>query len=182
MSNPTHDALPLPVGGNPTYGDTRSCERTDSGPRIRDLTAYRLARLETEVLAPARGTAPTDLRLRQLISAYVALAISDPGLAPLLSSRLSDPATAEALPATPNCVNSFFNALRDDLVEVIGTQERIPSVDPEIAVQSLLGIIHWGINCHRSEGHLSRDEATTQITTLALYGLVPNRTESAHLR
>ncbi len=174
MSTPVN--APFPASGTRPQGDREPCDQPDPGRRVRDLSAYRLARLEAEVLAPARETTLAHSRLKRLISAYVGLAISDPGIAPLLTHMLSGPRTATASPETPNGVDSFLKTLRDDLVEVIGTRDRTPPIDPEVAVQSLLGIIHWGINCHRTEDRLSRDEAVAQITTLALHGLLPHRT------
>ncbi len=141
--------------------------------QVRELGGYRLARLEAEVLAPARGIASVDLRLRRIISAYVALAITDPGIMALLSGRRTDQGDAAPSPAVDSTIDDFIATLQENLAEVIGTQDRTPPIDPRVAVQSLFGIIHWGVTSHRTEGRLSRDEAAAQITFLALHGLAP---------
>lgn len=146
-----------------------NARRTGADQQILELTGYRLARLEAEVLAPARKTAPADLRLRRIISSYVMLAITDPGIMPLLSGKRRRPDARS--PATHEGFDRFVNLLQDDLAEVIRVQDRSPAIDPAVAVQSLLGIIHWGVSSHRAEGRLSRDEAAAQITFLALHGL-----------
>ncbi len=142
-------------------------DRSGADQRIRELVGYRLARLEAEVLAPARGIVSADQRLRRIIAAYVTLAITDPGIMTLLSGRGSAPS-----PALSDGIDRFIGTLQEALAEVIGAQDRTPSINPGVAAQSLLGIIHWGVSSHRAEERLSRDEATAQITFLALHGLV----------
>lgn len=146
---------------------------TRSGTRLRELADYRQTRLEAEVLAPTRGVAPTDLRLRRIISAYATLAITDPGIMTLLLRRHCRPDDEALSPTVREGLDRFVTTLQQDLTEVIQREDRIPSIDPGVAVQSLLGLIHWGVSSYRAEGSLSRDEAVAQITFLALHGLVP---------
>ncbi len=173
MSTTADGQQPIPVRV-PTRIPDHEHWRDDPGAdrRIRELTGYRLARLEAEVLAPARGSAPADLRLRRMIAAYVALAITDPGIMALLSGEQQDRGGAANPSAVSDRIDRFISSLREALTEVIGTQDRLPSIDPRVAVHSLLGIIHWGVSSHRVEGRLSPEEASAQITFLALHGLV----------
>lgn len=143
----------------------------DSDAQIRELTEYRMARLETEVLQPAGDTAPADLRLRRVISAYVKLAITDPGVVNLLSCGQDHQGTTFS-PMVREGIESFLETLQEDLTSVIKRHDRSHVIDPAVAVQSLLGIIHWGVGSYRAEARLSQDEAAAQITFLALHGLV----------
>ena len=139
--------------------------------RIRELAGYRLARLEAEVLTPARGIPSADQRLRRMVAAYVTLAISDPGIMPLVSGAQKP--GEDAPPLASSGIARFTSSLQKALSEVLEKQDPSPRIAPEVAVQSLLGIIHWGVSCHRAEERLSREEATAQITFLALHGLIP---------
>ncbi len=182
MSTTTERHLPVRVPGRilkhdcwradraPTGGPAEGAANNDA--RVRELTGYRLARLEAEVLAPARANGSADQRLRRLISSYVTLAITDPGIMMLLSSRPQGPGGEAQSPAVRDAIGRFVRTLEDGLGSVMKIQERAPSISPEVAAQSLLGIIHWGVSSHRDEGRLSRDEAAAQITFLALHGLV----------
>ncbi len=166
MSTTANGHYPIRVLNN----DDRRGDRPVADHRVSELTGYRLARFDAEVLAPERETAPADLRLRRIISSYVTLAITDPGIMPLLSARHRSPDGDALSPAVRNSIDRFVRTLETDLAEVIQTQGL--SIDPGVAAQSLLGIIHWGITSHRAERRLSRDEAAAQITFLALHGLV----------
>ncbi len=143
----------------------------DADDKLREITAYRLDRLEAEVLAPARDLAGGEARLRRMVTTYVRLALTDPGIMTLLSGEEAKTGDGRS-PATQRRAGRFIKALEDDLAEIIRAQHRAPSIDSEVAAQSLLGIIHWGVCSHRAEERLSLDEAAAQITFLALHGLV----------
>ena len=177
MSTTAHNRAEIPVripdwiaNHDHRQPDERAAAGADA--RIRELDGYRLARLEAEVLAPTRGVTPTDLRLRRVISAYARLAITDPGIMTLLSSQRRGPDRVPLPRAVRMALDRFVGALHDDLGELIRAQDRDPSIDSDVAVQSLLGFIHWGVGSHHAESRLSREEAVAQITFLALHGLV----------
>lgn len=176
MSRTAEDHHPIAIGisgrnlNQPVCAPPARHDPAVADLQVRELAGYRVARLEAEVLAPARGIASADLRLRRIISAYVTLAINDPGIMVLLSGKRTDRGDDTASPAVSNAIDHFIATLRENLAEVIGTQDR--TIDPRVAVQSLLGIVHWGVTSHRTERRLSRDEAAAQITFLALHGLV----------
>ncbi len=173
MSKPIcNDPIPVRVPGRILTSDLWREDQQQpatADARIRELTAYRLDRLEAEVLGSAGASGRPEERLRRMISAYATLAITDPGIMPLLSGKTAEP---ERSPAIRLRIRRFTDTLEKHLGEVIRTQNRTPSIDPQVAVQSLLGIIHWGVCSHRAEDRLSCEEASAQITFLALHGLV----------
>ncbi len=183
MSTTATNHHPIPVR-IPTWIPEHSARRCGSHPdtdhRIRELVGYRLARLEAEVLAPVRGITSVDVRLRRIISSYVTLAITDPGIMTLVSGEQQVRGDAAPSPAVSDGIDRFVDCLQQALAEVIGRQAR--GIDPDVAVQSLLGIIHWGVSSHRAEERLSRDEAAAQITFLALHGLVSQPPQRAQPR
>ena len=157
--------IPATGGGRQDH----SCSAPRTEEKTREINAYRLDRLEAEVLAPARGLPSAEQRLRCMITSYVTVALTDPGIMVLLSAAGSTAADASAV---EQHVAQFIRALEDELSEIMPAQRRATAIDSEVAAQSLLGLIHWGVCSHRAEGRLSRDEAAAQITFLSLHGLV----------
>ncbi|MCP3962695.1 MAG: hypothetical protein GY719_33065 [bacterium] len=133
------------------------------------LASYRLGRIDDEVLTPAQRTPEPDRRLHRLVRRYVELAIDEPGIMQLFSRQQQD--ELWSLPVRARA-ERFLGTLEKDIGEIFRKQDRAPEVDPMVAAQSLLGIIHWGVTSHRAEGRLSRDEAVEQVAYLALHGLV----------
>ncbi len=179
MSRPsTNDSIPVRLPGRILTPDLwRDDPEEHPHPAggdapIQELTAYRLNRLEAEVLAPARSLARPEQRLRRMISAYATLAITDPGVMTLLPGERRAPAASEQPVEVRRRLRSFTDALEDNLEEILRAQDRQSALDSRVAAQSLLGIIHFGVCSHRTEARLSRDEAAAQITFLALHGLV----------
>ena len=133
------------------------------------LASYRLGRIDDEVLAPVRRTPDVDRRLHRLVRRYAELAMDEPGIMKLFSSRGQDDSWSRTVREQ---AERFLGTLESDIEKIFRRQHRAPEVDPMVAAQSLLGIVHWGVTSHRAEGRLGREEAIEQVTHLALHGLV----------
>ncbi len=176
MSRPiSNDPIPVRVPGRILTSDLwlEGARTADDAPaQVRDLTVYRLNRLEAEVLAPGRIPGRPEQRLRRMISAYVKLAITDPGVMNLIPEARKEDGNGTGSPEERRRVQRFTDTLERRMAEAMEAQARAPSIDSQVAVQSLLGILHWGVCSHRAEARLTPDEAAAQITFLALHGLV----------
>ena len=139
------------------------------------LARYHLGRIDREVLEPVRKTREPDRRLNRLVSRYVGLALEEPRVMKLFARGEDELGTEDR--ESLQQAEHFLGTLETDIGEIFRLQEREPEVDPRVAAQSLLGIVHWGVASQRPDSRLTRQETIEQISHLALHGLISQSPE-----
>ncbi len=134
---------------------------------------YALDLLETEVLNPARREEDPGQRLSTLIANHVGLVIEE---TPIMTTLVYE---GEDLEATHRRLirrrrRVYVDFLRDTITAVFKRQDRVPQIDPTLAAYSVLGLINWVLRWYRKATvPPAREEVTSQLTLLALHGLIP---------
>jgi AcrR family transcriptional regulator len=133
---------------------------------------FALNRLEAEVLEPARKEEDPEQRLAILISGHVDLVLEDTSVMTIMSSEedgLEEKHRGHIKQRRRAC-SEFF---QDTVTAVLEARGRTETLDPEVAAESALGMIHWIVRWYRDSGRLSAEEITEQITALIMHGIVP---------
>ena len=131
-----------------------------------------LEQLETEVMQPAAEERDAESRLAALVSGHIRLIMRDPYALTILVTE------AEGLDAKHRAQlderkDDYPRMLRECIEQILARQSPRPNIDPNVAAYSLLGMIHWVVRWHGTESHLSEDEIVEQLTSVALYGILP---------
>lgn len=127
--------------------------------------------LEAEVLVPAEGESDPQKRLANMVAGNIRVVIQDPSAMTILvyeEENLSADHRAKILARK----GKYEQMLRESIQAVIDLQEGSSNLDPSVVAYSLLGMIHWVVRWHGTEVDLSKDEVVSQMTHLALHGLM----------
>ena len=133
--------------------------------------------LEQEVTGPAGRERDPKRRLAALVSGRVRLVLDNTAIMTVLATE-RDALDAEHRAKLAACRDDYPLMLRDCIERILAKQDPAPRVDAAVAAHSLLGMIHWVVRWHQAGNGMTEDELVTQLTHLALYGILPLPTAS----
>jgi len=131
--------------------------------------------LEEQVIAPARSISDAEERLRSIISNHVHLITnrSTPqGNNPvtIILDEVAGLTTAQRRKIDAR-KRAYVDLIRETL-DQLKAKGRLRDLDVTAATFSLLGMILWLSRWYNPEGRLNPDEASEQVTKMALAGLL----------
>jgi len=124
----------------------------------------------TERIAPlASQSAPADIKLREMIRAYLQLLAENADLASVL---LFEHRSLEPKQHTRHIPNrdKFENLWRDVVLEGVKSK-KFACADTGLAARALLGMLNWTLTWYRPDGDLSIDQISNRIADLFFKGL-----------
>ncbi len=124
----------------------------------------------TERIAPlAAQSAPADVKLRQMICAYLQLLAENGDLASVL---LFEHRSLEPRQHTRHIPNrDKFEALWRGVVLEGVKSKKFVCADPALAVRAMLGTLNWTLTWFRADGDLTIEEVANRIADLQFKGL-----------
>jgi AcrR family transcriptional regulator len=125
------------------------------------------------ISAVSRQSLPPDVKLRQMMRAYLNTLTEHIDLASvlLLEHRSLDPKLhARHIPNRDR-----FESLWRDVIQEGTRAEMFRCPDPALTARALLGIMNWTITWYRPSGPLSIDEISDHFAALLINGLRGNR-------
>ncbi len=128
--------------------------------------------LESEVVEPAARESDPERRLAALVSGHVRLVLQETALMTILATE-REALDEEHRAKLAEHKDDYPGMLRDCIERILVRQNPAPRVDAAVAAHSLLGMIHWVVRWHRTEGRMNQDELVEQLTNLVLYGIIP---------
>lgn len=135
-----------------------------------DIMNFGLDELDEEVAAPARLIPDRESRLRFMISAHARLVTRGQGAITILVDEVTALTPAQHRKITGR-KREYFDELRG-LLEGLQGEGKLADVDTTAATFSLLGMINWLSRWFRQDGALTPEHAATEITKIALHGLL----------
>src|SRR5262245_34231421 len=137
-----------------------------------EIMTYGLERVRDEVLLPARAIQDPEERLREMVLRHARITTDGRGAVAHLGDeiRALPPAARRQIEER---MRIYLELLRSTLTE-LKTAGRLHDVDPTVAAFSVLGMVLWLPRWFRQDGRLSQEQVATEITRLALGGLVRN--------
>lgn len=139
-----------------------------------DIMNFGLDELDEEVAIPAKAIADAESRLRFMILSHAQLVTRGQGAITILVDEVTALTPAQGRKITRR-KREYFDYLRD-LLDELKTEGRLHDVDTTAATFCLLGMINWLSRWFRQDGHLTAEQAASEIVKIALNGLL--RTES----
>lgn len=134
-----------------------------------------VARLEQDVIEPARNIADPVERLTRIIHAHV-LNISR------VNSEQGNPITAliedlsglgeETRRSAERRLKELFELIRDALEELEAAGRLTPQLDTTAAAFSIIGMVMWTNRWRRPGGRLTAEDAAENIVRIVLHGVV----------
>lgn len=136
------------------------------------IMSFALDLLEKEVLAPSRRLLDPRIRLQSMLAGHLRVVLQDPSAMTILIEE-EEHLGADHLKKIRNRKNAYTDTLRSTIEELLELTPGPGRVEPEVAAQSFIGMIHWAVRWYdgpdTDEGYAA---AATQITALALGGLM----------
>ena len=136
------------------------------------IMSYAMELLETEVMKPAANEPDPERRLTALVSGHIRLVMNDPSAMTILLTE-DEGLDEEHRAAIAQRKRDYPRMLADCIEQVLVEHNPHADIDPTVAAYSLLGMIHWVVRWYKTESRLSETELVSQLTNLALYGIIP---------
>lgn len=135
-----------------------------------EIMTYGLERVRDEVVLPVRAIADPEERLRQIVLRHARITTDGRGAVAHLGDEIRSlpPAARRQIEEK---MRFYVDLVRDTIVE-LKAAGRLHDVDPTVAAFSVLGMVLWLPRWFRQDGRLSQERVATEITKLALAGLV----------
>lgn len=135
-----------------------------------EIMTYGLERVRDEVVLPVRAIRDPEERLRQIVLRHARITTDGRGAVAHLGDEI------RALPPTARRqieerMRFYLDLVRGTLVE-LKNAGRLQDVDPTVAAFSILGMVLWLPRWFRQDGRLSQERVASEITKLALGGLI----------
>lgn len=139
------------------------------------VMSFGMDRLETQVIAPARGVADAEQRLRTIIRTHAQLIASNSGPdghnpITIVVDEVAG-LSAEQVQAINQRKRVYLDLVRDTLLK-LREEGKLKEVDVTVAAFSLLGMMLWLSRWFRPDGRLSGEQVADQISKIALGGLL----------
>jgi AcrR family transcriptional regulator len=144
-----------------------------------EIMTYGLERVRDEVVLPVRAIRDPEERLRQIVLRHARITTDGKGAVAHLGDEI------RALPANARRqieerMRLYLDLVRDTVIE-LKAAGRLQDVDPTVAAFSLLGMVLWLPRWFRQDGRLSQERVASEITRMALSGLLrPTRSRSSN--
>ncbi|MEW5940326.1 MAG: TetR/AcrR family transcriptional regulator [Chloroflexota bacterium] len=123
-----------------------------------------------EQIAPlASQSAPAEVKLRQMIHAYLKLLAENADLASVLLFEHRSLDAKQHARHIPN--RDRFEALWRDVVLEGMKAKKFSCANPALAVRAMLGTLNWTLTWYRANGELTIEQIADQIADLQFRGL-----------
>ncbi|HKS26893.1 MAG TPA: TetR/AcrR family transcriptional regulator [Pyrinomonadaceae bacterium] len=142
-----------------------------------DIMNFGLDELDEEVAAPAREIRDAEERLRFMVASHAQLVTRGQGAITILVDEVTALTPAQCRKITRR-KREYFDYMRD-LLDELKSEGRLQEVDTTAATFCLLGMINWLSRWFRQGGHLTAEQAASEIVKMALGGLLRPDSRSA---
>ena len=135
-----------------------------------EIMSFGMDQIDAEVVAPTRGIADPEERLRQLLIRHARIATRAHGAV----AQLSDEIRALPPPERKKIqrrMSAYFHLVRSTLGE-LKAAGRLRDVDLTVAAFTLLGMILWQPRWFRQGGRLNAEQVAVEVSQMALAGLL----------
>lgn len=136
------------------------------------IMSFALDLLDNEIL-PARRLDDPHARLQAMLSGHLRVVLRDPSAMTILIDE-EEHLGADHRKIILTRKTAYTDALRATVAEVLSCTQGVPGpvIDPQVAAQSFIGMIHWAVRWYDGpESDQGYARAAEQITRLALGGL-----------
>ncbi len=135
-----------------------------------EIISYGLERVRDDVVLPVLAIRDPEERLRQILLRHARITTDGKGAVAHLGDeiRALPPAARRQI---EDRMRLYFDLVRGTLVE-LKAAGRLHDVDPTVAAFSVLGMVLWLPRWFRQDGRLSQERVASEITRMALGGLL----------